>query len=152
MVAGGNVMFVVEYDRDKKELWKVATKGRAIQRSAILIVRPLRRLVAGGSPNFFCIHTECGRPSWSTRLNEARRAPGSFQQSVSSRQTMNVLNSFAKADSRGPRRTHRLVHEQPDDAAARWLLTELLLFSGEFQTAREQMRFCPGKRPEWMTF
>ena len=28
LVAGGNVMFVVEYDRDKKELWKVATKGR----------------------------------------------------------------------------------------------------------------------------
>jgi HEAT repeat protein len=28
LVAGGNMMFVVEYDRDKKEVWKVATKGR----------------------------------------------------------------------------------------------------------------------------
>ena len=28
LVAGGNMMFVVEYDRDKKELWKVPTKGR----------------------------------------------------------------------------------------------------------------------------
>jgi hypothetical protein len=28
LVAGGNVMLVVEFDRDKKEVWKVATKGR----------------------------------------------------------------------------------------------------------------------------
>jgi hypothetical protein len=28
VVAGGNVMFVAEFDRDKKEVWKVATKGR----------------------------------------------------------------------------------------------------------------------------
>lgn len=28
LVAGGNMMWVVEYDRDKKEVWKVATKGR----------------------------------------------------------------------------------------------------------------------------
>jgi len=28
VVAGGNVMFVAEFDRDKKEIWKVATKGR----------------------------------------------------------------------------------------------------------------------------
>ncbi len=28
LVAGGNMMFVVEYDRDKKEVWKVASKGR----------------------------------------------------------------------------------------------------------------------------
>jgi hypothetical protein len=28
VVAGGNVMSVVEFDRDKKEVWKVATKGR----------------------------------------------------------------------------------------------------------------------------
>lgn len=28
LVAGGNQMMVVEFDRDKKEVWKVATKGR----------------------------------------------------------------------------------------------------------------------------
>ncbi len=28
LVAGGNMMFVAEFDRDKKEVWKVATKGR----------------------------------------------------------------------------------------------------------------------------
>lgn len=28
VVAGGNIAFVVEYDRDKKEIWKVPTKGR----------------------------------------------------------------------------------------------------------------------------
>ena len=28
VVAGGNSMWVVEYDRNKKEIWKVATKGR----------------------------------------------------------------------------------------------------------------------------
>lgn len=28
VVAGGNVAFVIEYDCDKKEVWKVATKGR----------------------------------------------------------------------------------------------------------------------------
>ncbi|MCE9531101.1 MAG: HEAT repeat domain-containing protein [Planctomycetes bacterium] len=28
VVAGGNVMWVAEFDRDKKEIWKVATKGR----------------------------------------------------------------------------------------------------------------------------
>lgn len=28
LVAGGNTMWVAEFDRDKKEIWKVATKGR----------------------------------------------------------------------------------------------------------------------------
>jgi hypothetical protein len=28
LIAGGNAHFVAEYDRDKKEVWKVATKGR----------------------------------------------------------------------------------------------------------------------------
>ena len=28
LVAGGNTMFCAEYDRDKKEVWKVTTKGR----------------------------------------------------------------------------------------------------------------------------
>jgi hypothetical protein len=28
LLTGGNSMFVAEYDRDKKEVWKVATKGR----------------------------------------------------------------------------------------------------------------------------